>query len=170
MIIKIMASIPKIDHKLLILTTLLSMLTACSHHKTKLSPNLDAEIKSEIRSVFMGLTEAVKSLNIDRYFQFFDQGKFTSLNADGSVFHSLIDFEKTFREQTQFIERYETLEFEDVKVTVVNRTTAILVNEYHATVLLKTGDIVSASGAGTQVWSKVAGQWKLVHISSSAKN
>ncbi len=152
-----------------VLAMFLLILAACSQPKMKHSQDLDAEIKADIRWVFMDLVKAVKSLNVDSYLKFFDQEKFTSMNADGSVHHSLIAFEKPFREQSQFIQGYESLEFENIKITVVNITTAILVNEYQARVNLKSGDTVVVSGAGTQVWSKSTGQWKLVHVSSSAK-
>jgi aspartokinase len=52
-------------------------------------------------------------------------------------------------------------------VTVINPSTAILVNEYKQTILLKNTDTVQQSGGGTQVWSKSENKWKLVSISAS---
>ena len=160
---------PKNIQKALTFVVLILVSSSCAHNKVESSENFDDEIKSEVNQSFIGLVEAAKSLNVERYFQFFDKDIFTSLNENGSVFHSLTDFEKLYREQIPYIEKYKSLEFFNVKIAVINRTTAILVNEFHAVVLLKSGETVSASGAGTQVWSKVSDRWKLVNVSSSSK-
>jgi len=132
--------------------------------------NNDTEqIESEVNQVFAELVIAARSLDVESYLFFFDQQKFTSLNEDGSVFHSLSEFEDSFREQIPLLDQYKSLEFSNVKITVINSTTAILVNEYVAEVILKSGESVVAAGAGTQVWSKSSGVWKLVNVSSSSK-
>ena len=65
------------------------------------------------------------------------------------------------------IEKITSLEFKNVKVTVINPTTAILVNEYTQTILLKSGDTINQSDGGTQIWSKYNSEWKLVSVSAS---
>ena len=160
---------PRNIQRALTLVILLLVSTGCTHNKVELSANYDEAIKSEVNQSFLGLVEAAKSLNVERYLQFFDKDNFTSLNENGSVFHSLTDFENPYREQISYLEKYKSLEFFNVKITVINKSTAILVNEFHAVVLLKSGETVSASGAGTQVWSKMSDKWKLVNVSSSSK-
>ena len=128
------------------------------------------ETKNAINQAFKGLTEAAKSLDVNQYAEFFYKEKFTALNADGTVTHSFEEFINGYSEGISALESYESLEFKNVKITVANSTTAILVNEYDAVVVLKSGDKVSAKGAGTQVWSKENGTWKLVSVSSSSKS
>ncbi len=53
------------------------------------------------------------------------------------------------------------------KFTVINPSTAILVNEYKQTIRLKNKNVVKQAGGGTQVWSKSGNAWKLVSISAS---
>jgi len=136
--------------------------------------NLDKKselrIESEVNRAFEELAVAAQSLNIDEYLGFFDREKFTSLNDNGSVFHSFSDFESLYRQQIPALKKYNSLEFKNVKITVLNNSTAILVNEYTAEVVLQSGDAVSAGGAGAQVWSKASGAWLLVNVSGSMKS
>ena len=147
----------------------LFLATGCVQNNMDLNKNSEIQIESEVYQAFQELVVAARSLNVDTYLAFFDKKKFTSLNANGSVFHNLSDFENFYRQQIPALEKYNSLEFINVKITVLNRSTAILVNEYIAEVVLKSGDIVSAGGAGTQVWSKASGSWKLVNVSGSVK-
>lgn len=125
------------------------------------------KIEMEVLGAFKGLVEASKSLDSSRYFEYFDKEKFSGLGADGKVWHSTKILEKIILSGFPVVERIISLEFSNVKVTVINETTAILVNEYKQTILLKDGNIVKQSGGGTQVWSKSENAWKLVSISAS---
>ncbi|MEL7312387.1 MAG: nuclear transport factor 2 family protein [Pseudomonadota bacterium] len=127
------------------------------------------DLKSEVEAAFNDLVDAAKNGDIERYFSFFDQDTFTALTADGSTIATFDAFRERVAPQLEFIERYNSLEFDPVKVSVLDSSNAVLVNEYSAEVVLKSGDIVAASGAGTQVWSKRTGVWKLVHVSDSIK-
>lgn len=126
-------------------------------------------IVPEVQSAFDGLAEAAKAMDHERYFAFFDQEDFTSLNADGSVFHSFEAFQDHFLSGVSYLSRYESLSFSNVKIDVIDAKTAILVNEYEAVVELSSGEKIKAGGAGTQVWSRRSGTWKLVNVSSSNK-
>jgi len=143
--------------------------TGCVQNTMYLDKSSELQVESEVKQVFEELAVAARSLNIDDYLGFFDKKKFTSLNDNGSVFHSFSDFENLYRQQIPALEKYNSLEFTNVKITVLNNSTAILVNEYRAEVVLKSGDTVSAGGAGTQVWSKGSGVWLLVSVSGSMK-
>ena len=125
--------------------------------------------RESVTKSFEGLAEAAKSLNSASYFEYFDKKDFTFLNDDGTVIHSFAEFEKFYRQGITSIEKYHSLEFSKVKITVLDSQTAILVNEFKAKILLKSGDQISMAGAGTQVWSKREGDWKLVNVSSSSK-
>ena len=127
------------------------------------------KIKDSVNQAFGGLIEAAKSLDVGRYVEFFDKERFTALNDDGTVTHSFDEFENTYRQQISALVNYESLEFSNVKISVINSQTAILVNEFTASVLLKSGDVVTAKGAGTQVWAETDGAWKLVSVSGSSK-
>ena len=65
------------------------------------------------------------------------------------------------------VENIVRLKFRNVKVTVINQSTAILVNEYQQTILLKNGDTVEQSGGGSQAWFKADNAWKLASIAAS---
>jgi hypothetical protein len=126
-------------------------------------------IKSEVRQAFNGLIEASESLDAEQYFKYIDKEKFSGLNADGTVWHSVNDLEALIRPGFSMIEKSVSLEFSNVKITVINQTTAILVNEYKHSLMLKSGDLIQQAGGGTQVWSKSNDTWKLVSASASDK-
>lgn len=140
---------------------------ACKQDESVLSNKDVNKISQAVDKSFTGLIGAARSLNVDAYFQYFDRKHFTALNADGTVVHSMEAFEEVARQQFAALESYRSLEFSQVKISVINRETAVLVNEYKADVVLKSGDLVSASGGGTQVWALRDGAWKLVSVSSS---
>lgn len=111
----------------------------------------------------------MKSLDVEAYFQYFDQENFSSLNENGTVTHNFEEFSKTYLKQVPYIKSYQSLKFNNVAINVINDTTVILLNEYDAVVVLTSGESIKASGAGTQVWSKKTGHWKLVNVSGSSK-
>lgn len=144
-------------------------LSACSSENITLTQQRENEITVEVNSAFDGLAEAARALDHERYFSYFDKDKYTTLNADGTVLHSLEAFQSAYFPQVAYTERYNSLTFDNVKIDVIDANNAVLVNEYTAEVVLKSGNTVTASGAGTQVWSRRTGEWKLVHVASSAK-
>jgi hypothetical protein len=153
--------------KFVVVTIFLIIASGCS--SINMNSTNSNKLESEVLDAFRGLVAASESLDSDRYFEFFDKEKFTGLNADGSVWHSFENMEVLISSGFPQIERSITLEFNNVKVTIINPITAILVNEYSQSILLKSGDIVKQSGGGTQVWSKTDGAWKLVSVSASQK-
>ncbi len=147
----------------------LIVLSACSPKEQPLINQNKQEHSVEVGLAFEGLAEAVKALNHEKYFSYFDEDTFSALNEDGTVLHSFAAFKGMYLPQVQYIQRYQSLTFDKVKIDIIDPNTAILMNEYTAEVVLKSGETVNASGAGTQVWSKRTGTWKLVNVSSSAK-
>ncbi|UTW54566.1 nuclear transport factor 2 family protein [Kordiimonas sp. SCSIO 12610] len=129
----------------------------------------DQTIKATINKSFTDLAGAVKSLDSDKYFSFFDKDRYTALNSDGTVTHSFDVFQNSFNQQFQYIKAYNELNFQNVKITVLDCKTAVLVNEYSAKITLQSNQSITAEGAGTQIWSKAKGDWKLVHVASSQK-
>jgi hypothetical protein len=125
------------------------------------------QIEAEVIGAFRGLVDASEALDSNRYFEYIDKDKFTGLSADGKAWHTFKDLENVISTGFQMVERIISLEFSNVKVTVINPSMAILVNEYKQTILLKNTDTVQQSGGGTQVWSKSENAWKLVSISAS---
>ena len=124
-------------------------------------------IKAEVLGAFKGLVDASKALDSSRYLAYIDKEKFTGLGADGQVWHAFEDLEKLISAGFQMVQKIVALEFSNVKVTVINSSTAILVNEYRQTILLKNAETVQQAGGGTQVWSRSGTAWKLVSISAS---
>lgn len=151
----------------LIILIVFSLVNAsgCSSVNTRsTNPN---QIEAEVMDAFRGLVEASKALDSSRYFEYVDKDKFTGLSADGKAWHSIRDLEDVILSGFPMVDKIVSLEFYNVKVTVINQSTAILVNEYKQTILLKNKNIVKQSGGGTQVWSKSENAWKLVSISAS---
>jgi hypothetical protein len=130
------------------------------------SPNTT---KAEVLKEFEKLVEAARSLEHSKYIKFFDKNKFSSLNENGTVTHDFDSFSATVEKGFSAFKSYDSLEFDKVKVTVIDSNMAILVNEFTATVILHNGDALSVAGAGTQVWSKHSGSWKLVNVSGSSR-
>ena len=125
------------------------------------------EIEAEIIYAFRGLVDAAEALDASRYFDYIDRDKFSGLSADGKAWHSFSDLEAVITNGFDMVEKIVFLEFSNVKVTVINPLTAVLVNEYKQTILLKDGGTVEQSGGGVQVWSKSDDGWTLVSIAAS---
>ncbi|WP_440056913.1 nuclear transport factor 2 family protein (plasmid) [Pseudoalteromonas sp. T1lg65] len=136
-------------------------MTITEQHKT--------DIEQQVTTAFQGLVAASKTLNSAQYFEFIDQEKFVGLNADGSNWNSASELKALIDPSFSALEKVESLTFTNVKVSVIDENTAILVNEYQQTVILKDGSPFTAEGGGMQVWSKSSGKWLLVGIGASAK-
>jgi ketosteroid isomerase-like protein len=152
----------------LVIASLITV-SACSPTESTLTYQQKKELSEEVNLAFEGLADAVKTLNHTQYFSYFDKDNYTALNPDGTVLHSFDAFKKMYLPQTVYIQDYQNLTFNNVKIDIIDPNTAVLVNEYTAEIALKSGDTIKASGAGTQVWSKRTGAWKLVNVSSSVK-
>ena len=151
--------------KTLVVVSLIIICNGCSAIKME---SIDkSNVESEVLDAFKGLVKASESLDSEKYFAYFDKEKFTGLNADGTVWHSIKNLETLINSGFPMIDKSISLEFKNVKVTVIDQTTAILVNEYKQSLLLKNGNLVNQSGGGTQVWFKSKGAWKLVSVSAS---
>jgi hypothetical protein len=150
--------------KILLVVSLITLGGCSTENMKSVDKN---KLEAEVLDTFNGLVKASKSLDPNKYFEYFNKEKFTGLNADGTVWHSIENLETLISSGFPMVERVTFLEFKNVKVTLINSTTAILVNEYTQTMLLKSGDTVNQSGGGTQVWSKFNGEWKLVSVSAS---
>ncbi len=143
------------------------MVAVCS---MKLSEEIQYEIEREIRQSFNGLVEAARALDVRRYFEFIDAEKFVGLNADGSNWNSIDELRELIEAGFNSIERVESLEFINIRISVIDVNTAVLVNEYQQRVLLKSGTHYDDAGGGAQVWSKASGKWLIVSIAASPKH
>ncbi|BCO18968.1 hypothetical protein KUC3_18250 [Alteromonas sp. KC3] len=147
---------------------LIAVFTLSLSHVTQ--ANIDQEdIKKEVLDSFNSLVEASKKLDANAYFEHFDSDKFVGLNSDGTNWNDLNELTPVVDAGFNSIQKVTSLEFPNVKISVIDNNTVILVNEFTQTVLLKNGTTHTASGGGTQVWSKHSGQWKLVSVSASIK-
>ena len=131
---------------------------------------LDKErLESEVRHAFESLVAASEALDVPRYLGHFDAEKFVGLNADGTVWESFEALRALIEPAFLSIEKIDSLQFDKVKISVIDADTVLLVNEYQQQATLKSGDVFTSAGGGTQVWSKESGSWKLVSVSSSAR-
>lgn len=145
----------------------LSLIGASEGRAANPMPEDTRQMEAEVIAAFRGLVEASKALDANRYLEYVDKEKFTGLGADGKVWHSRKNLETIVVSGFPMVDKIISLEFSNVKVTVINPSTAILVNEYQQTLLLKNKSIVKQAGGGTQVWSRSESGWKLVSISAS---
>lgn len=116
---------------------------------------------------FEALVAASTALDASRYFACFDKEKFSGLNAQGQAWHAITPLEEVIHGGFAAVESIISLEFDRVKVTVLNPLTAILVNEYRQTIALKDGSVRKLAGGGLQVWAASGAGWKLVSIAAS---
>lgn len=128
-----------------------------------------AAVEEEVLASFKSLVQASRDLNSKAYFAHFYKEKFVGLNSDGKNWNSLNDLEPLIINGFSAIKEIKLLTFINVKVSVINAQTAILVNEYIQSIELKNGSLVNNAGGGTQVWFKDKGTWKIVSISASNK-
>ncbi len=142
---------------------------ACYPTKSSAPLENKEQIKEEITIAFNSLASASKSLDTSQYYSFFDKEEFTLLNADGTTIDSFEEFKAVYDPQFNAIQKYNKLDFDPVIIHVIDDENSVLVNEYSAELVLKSGDLISASGAGAQFWSKRSGEWKLVHVSNASK-
>ncbi|WP_185969166.1 YybH family protein [Aliiglaciecola sp. M165] len=144
---------------------ILALVLAFPIHAVTNSKTLEKEVLESFRS----LTDASQALDARSYFQHFDQDKFVGLNSDGTNWNSIDDLAPLINIAFDSIQEVISLEFLNVKVSIIDSYTAILVNEFSQSMLLKNGETINVSGGGTQVWSKRSGKWKLVSVSASNK-
>lgn len=128
-----------------------------------------ADSEKEVLVSFQSLVDASINLDAEAYFQHFDADKFVGLNTNGTKWNSLTDFAPVVTIGFDSIQEVISLEFPNVKVSIIDQYTAVLVNEFSQSVLLKNNATITVSGGGTQVWSKRSGDWKLVSVSASNK-
>ncbi|WP_448564692.1 nuclear transport factor 2 family protein [Thalassotalea ganghwensis] len=135
-----------------------------------MSKNTTQQIEKEVMHAFNGLVEASSALDMQRYFDYFDQEKFVGLSANGINWNSIDDLKALIEPSFAMVDKIESLTFTNVQISVIDSNTVILVNEYEQSVVLASGDKVKGAGGGTQVWSKASGSWKLVSVSASNKS
>lgn len=102
----------------------------------------DSDIKTEVMSAFDSLVRSANSLDPESYFQHFDNEKFIGLNSDGSNWNSLDELKPLIVGGFNMVQKIDSLQFANVKVSVIDLYTAILVNEFKQTMILKDGTIV----------------------------
>ncbi len=147
----------------------LFILPACTQPAQPLTSQQEAEITEQVMDAFESLVSASKTLETEPYLEHFSKDRFTA-SLDGSVLLSYSELEQLYAEQVPAVKAYLSLEFETVKVSVLNRYTAVLVNEYAETILLASGDTVSFAGSGAQVWGLEGSKWRLFNVSGSLKS
>ncbi|WP_196138714.1 nuclear transport factor 2 family protein [Aliikangiella sp. G2MR2-5] len=148
---------------------LLGLLGGCISATGRLSVELQKQIEREVRQSFDALVSASKALESKKYFDLIDAEKFIGLNADGSNWNSVDDLKALIEPGFNMVEKVDSIEFTNVKVSVIDQNTVILVNEYQQSLRLKNGEQYVDAGGGTQVWSKSTGKWLLVSISASSR-
>ncbi|WP_218420080.1 hypothetical protein [Alteromonas lipotrueae] len=97
------------------------------------------QIKDEVLESFKSLVDASKKLDSALYFQHFDSDKFVGLNADGTNWNSIDELTPLIISGFNAIEKVTHLKFNNVNISIIDNFTAILVNEYVQSMILKMG-------------------------------
>ncbi|MEO1028680.1 MAG: hypothetical protein AAFX02_06435 [Pseudomonadota bacterium] len=142
------------DCRFFILTGVTCLLAACAKEPNALSAQQRLEIEDQISARFESLAATARAGAFEQYLSHMDRDAISTLNADGSTFVSLDEFRSAYAPQFNLIEAYNYLNFDPVRIEIIDANTAILINEYVAKLVLKSGETITASGAGAQVWSK----------------
>ena len=142
---------------------LLCLLTGCA--KT----SEDDQVRQEVLASFESLVASSKALDTQTYFKHFDNEKFSGLDASGQNWNSIDDLRALIEPGFNAVTKVDSLQFNNVKVTVVDSRNAVLVNEFEQLLTLKSGDQISLAGGGVQVWHKADGNWLLVSVAASNK-
>lgn len=124
---------------------------------------------AEIQQAFDSLVKAARAVDQQAYFAHFDSERFTGLNVDGTVWHSLAELEPLIRTGFDLTKQVKALDFSRVKITLLDCQTGILVNEYRQDTEVHSGERFVSAGGGVQVWSKRSGRWLLVSVAGSSK-
>jgi ketosteroid isomerase-like protein len=148
-------------------TALFSLLLALATQT--LAATDEANVEQEVLASFQSLVDASRRLDVQAYFAHFDQEKFVGLNNNGSTWATLEAFYPVIENGFAAIDEVTELRFTKLKVLVIDRHTAVLVNEFEQTMRMQNGNAASVAGGGSQVWSKSTGAWKLVSIATSIK-
>lgn len=151
----------KVIHTLM---TAALLLASCASTQSPLTPSAIKTIEAQVETRFEDLVSATTSNDYDRYFSLFDKDSFSATSTDGSIIQSFDVFKLKYEPQFAQIKSYKSLDFDPVKIRVIDPNNVILLNQYRAEVELTSGDIVSASGAGVQIWAKRQTGWVLVHV------
>ena len=152
----------------LLVVCALCVISACSDEAQKLSQEEEAHITDEVLQSFDSLVAAAKSLEAEPYFAHFAKDRFTG-TMDVTVLSSFQELETMYTQYLPEIKAYLSLEFDNVKVTVIDRDAAILVNEFSESIELASGDTLSMHGSGVQVWAREASEWKLISVAGTAR-
>lgn len=129
----------------------------------------EAAVRAAVQQRFDGLVAAVRAVDAERYLSFFDQERFSGLAGDGSTWHSFDEFSAMIGPGFEGVAAFNRLEFSRVKITVLDATTAILVNEFEDEIALVGGDLMRDAGGGVQVWKLSDGEWLLASVASVAR-
>lgn len=143
------------------------LLVGCAASPSQLSEAAAENLRQQVLARFEQLADAAQRLDHDGYFALFDRQRFTALMADGTTLDSFNKFREIYLQGIAPVDRYVSLSFDPVQVTVLSDSVAVLMNEFEAQLILKSGKRVTASGAGSQIWQRTGNQWLLVSIASS---
>ncbi|WP_100657017.1 nuclear transport factor 2 family protein [Alteromonas flava] len=134
------------------------------------SKSNETQIEHEVLAAFDQLVTASKNLDAKHYFKLIDTEKFVGLDSDGTNWNSIEDLKPLITIGFSAIKTISSLEFTNIKVSVIDSQTAILVNEFTQSFTLQNDQSMTISGGGAQVWHKKNGSWKIVSISAGIKH
>ncbi len=136
------------------------LVTACQPATTELTEEQKAAIEEEVRQTQDDMDDAWSALDFDRFRSFFADDLRWAISP--WPFLTMEDIEPGFRAYVSGISE-TTLEDEDSFVRVLGPDAAVYGWTSHETVVDVNGVSSSVRTAGTFVWARVDGVWKVVH-------
>ena len=136
------------------------LVTACQPATTELTEERKAAIEEEVRQTADDLGDAWNARDFDRFRSFFADDLRWGISP--WPFLTMKDIEPEMRAYLSGISE-TTLEDEDSFVRVLGPDAAVYSWMSHETVVDANGVSSSVRTAGTFVWARVGGVWKVVH-------
>lgn len=149
----------------------LAIVSAASAEAMRSGPGLDACQQTETLSVdeqqvcanFHNMVEDAIRLDVDAVLEHFQPEGYSAALA-GTLYRDYDSWAPVYRRDLGAVARIDHLEFPEVSVHTINTDTILLLNTYEETITLRSGEQVDLSGYGTQIWTRVGGVWRMIHI------
>jgi uncharacterized protein (TIGR02246 family) len=136
------------------------LVTACQPATTQLTEEQKAAIEEEVRQTADDLNDAWIARDFDRFRSFFADDLRWAMSP--MPFATMEEIEPGVRAYVSGISEI-TLEDEDSFIRVLGPDAAVVGSTSHETVVDVNGVSSSVRTAGTFVWARVDGVWKVVH-------
>ena len=130
------------------------------------TPALDeAAVQQEVAASFEALATAIVDHDWDLVSTFLAEGEGTVFATDGTITSGHSQIMAVFRGLPDFT--YLDYRFDDTSVQVVDANAAVQSTTFWERLAYTAGDTVEVRGAWSNVFQRIDGEWRVVHMASS---